>query len=491
MKWKEILANWWNTYRPQFVTALLVLLTALLGGTAQVAYERGQHNPAPEAVASAIAENPLLVPVRKTPTPPALKTATPTKTATVKPSATSTAIVVTVTPGATMTIIPATPSDGLPLCATHDLNLWHSLVSLDGSCHYNHTHKHDPMEACGAKFGEPGAWFGEPGRSISYPWMTPLENDHKHEAYAWVVRCDIPPFSNPLDESANFTKNFRVQVHLDPIPFLMPLGNWAGGHIGAQHSISLELEICVKAKPDDCGIFQFGGWINMGDLNIRNEKGENLTFCAPLPDVSENCDPTGTTGGGDGGSRIYFDALGPPFNPDARSHGFFWYGEMSKSDVQTTEIINPTVFAVAMADSMAEVSLDNLLFQDPIQSIFCPKFDCIFNGSTISMHEISLVIPTKLDSDGNGYVDGVFFTDQYGRLLPECMSTDWLGDLACIPWKFTHVPVGGVKYGDPENLGIGIAGTQDFDLSPAFLGTGDAWWITWPLRFFEAMEHSH
>lgn len=430
---------------------------------------------------------------RSTPTPK--PSGTP-----VLPTATKTTV-----PAVTLTVGPPTPTvtgsgeidDTLPLCEDHDPYKWHGLVEFDGGgkavCHYDHEHKHNPMEGCaGELFGEPGAWYGMPGQSISYPWQTILETEHKHEAYGWVVRCDVPP--DELPDKANFVKAFRAEVHVDPMCFLMPAGNWAGCHIGSQHSFMIEVQICKKSDPNDCGIFQFGGWINVGDLNLRDENGENITFCAPLPDVSPLCDPAGQTGGGDGGSRIYVDAAGPPFNPNARAHSFFWYGEMSTSDVQSIEVINPTVFAVAMGDSMHEVSLDNLLFEDPIKSVFCPDMQCPFNGSTISMHEISLFVPAKLDPNGDGYVDGVFWVDQYGRLTPECMELTSVinpGDLACIPWKFSHVPLGAVKFGDPENLGIGVMGSQDFDLSPAFTGTGSQWWITWPLKMLDGLMEDH
>jgi len=404
----------------------------------------------------------------------------------------------TSTPGAatgtspviTPTFPPPTQVGSLPLCADHDPNVWHGLISADGNCHYDHEHKHDPTEGCALeKFGQPGAWFG--GNEIGYFWETPDENLHKHEAYGYVVRCDLPKVHNDGsdDGNPNYVSAARVEVHADPMPFLVP-GNppiWAGGYIGTQHSYSLELQICRKAD-EQCGILRVGGWLNFGDMEVRTFVGGqevSLTMCAPLPDMEvENCPH------GPGGSRVHFDNPGFPPNLPPRANSFFWYGEPSMTFDETIEMVNPMVLALAMGDHMVDVELSDLF--NPDQHMFCPAMDCAFNGSTISLHEISMNISAaKFDGDSDGFADGYFLVDQYFRGNSECMASGEVtsGGLMCIPFVLEQVPVGMFEYGDNEELMLNTMGERDFDLSPAFLGTGTEWWIAWPVKMLTGGEH--
>ena len=354
--------------------------------------------------------------------------------------------------------------NSLPLCANHDLNEWHGLISTDGNCHYDHEHKHDPMEGCAkSTFGEPGAWFA--GKSISYPWQTPDENQYKHEAYGWLVRCDIPALA---DQTA-WIHAARVQVHADMMPFFMPDGNWMGGYLGRQHSYSVEAEVCSATG---CGLIRFGGWGNFGDLEIR-QGNEVLTQCAPLSEVSADC-PHGPDG-----RRIHFDGMNfPPKVPNRAP--FFWYSSpLPTVPNGEVEILNPVIVAVATRDSMVDVQLSTLYTPD--QAIFCPAFDCPLNGSTLSLHVLQFEISKKFDRDGDNFADFRGYTDRYGMIAAPCTAPA----LDCVPLILEHVPLGRYQYRDDTNMGIGAAGTRDFDLSPAFLGTGKVWWITWPLRMLE------
>jgi len=312
------------------------------------------------------------------------------------------------------------------------------------------------MADCGADFGEPGAWFGLPGQSVSYPWQTPDENLHKHEGYTWVVRCDIP---NPNNDPAWIT-DFRVQGHVDTMPFLMPTGQWMGGYLGNQHSVSVEVAGCTAAG---CGTMKFGQWSNYGRLEI--DEGN----CVLLPG-----DPEGfPCGSGPGGRRLHFECL----QPAQERCTFFWYGEPDATlGSEGAEALSPVIIAFASADATVGTRLDTLFMPD--LAMLCPDMQCQFNGSTISMHILQFNVHASFDPDGDGFVTGAWFLTRYGRVVNECMSVD----VDCIPIIFDHMPAGDYKFLDGINFGYGPEGAVDFDTSPAALGTGSEWYITWPLR---------
>lgn len=484
-------------YKTEFNTAFVAvfaLLSAIFGWQAnQTAIET-------RAMIEAVRFTPTAAQSRQTPTsdtkptntPVPGVTLTPTKpapTSTPLPGATNTPVILpTVTPTSTQIV-----GGGLPLCAEHDPNVWHALISADGSCHYDHEHKHDPNEGCAVeKFGKAGEWFN--GSEISYFWQTNLENAHKHYAYGYVVRCNLPDTHNDGsdDGNPNYIKTVRVQYHLDPMPFLVN-GVWGGGYIGTQHSYSVEVEVCRKSD-DQCGIGRWGGWLNNGDLELRDAdhpSGNAITQCAPLPDMEpENCPH------GPGGSRIAFDNLDfnfplsvpIPAEELPRGNVEFWYGEPSLTFEGTAELVHPMIMAMTSNDFMVDHELDTLMTPD--QAVFCPKMDCHLNGSTISLHELSFNVSAKsFDGDGDGFANANLLVDQYLRSNSECTAPEEVtaDGLMCIPFVLEHMPIGFVEYGDNEELTISAAGTQDFDLSPAVLGTGDEWWITWAIGMLE--EH--
>jgi hypothetical protein len=337
---------------------------------------------------------------------------------------------------------PATPEPGsLPLCDFHDPDQWHALISEDGSCHYDHEHKHDPNEVNDI-FGKPGAWYGS-SSSISFPWETSMENMHKHQAYSWIVRRDIPP--RPGEKV--WTAAFRVQAHVDATPFQMPDGSWSGGYLGRQHSYSVEALRC-RVSDGACGIVRFGGWLNYGDLEI-----DGVTECVPLPNLAPDCPH------GPGGRRIHFDFGGTAPKLPRRS-AFFWYGEPAPDGGGgSPELLHPVVIAFATADAWNEVSLDTLY--DPLAATFCPEGDCELNGSTIQQHVLQFNVPARLDRSGDGLVTFSGYTDRYGVLADGCEEVT----LDCVPVQFRGAPVGRHQYRD-DYYGIPISGTEDFDTSP-------------------------
>jgi hypothetical protein len=361
-----------------------------------------------------------------------------------------------VTPTAAPTGTPTeTPTGSLPLCADHNPNEYHALVSAVGDCHYDHEHKHDPnAPEVVAIFGPAGEWFG--GTSLSYPWQTADENQHKHEAYGWITRMDIP--ANGRDV---WIRDLRVQGHVDSTPFLMPDGSWQGGYLGRFHSYSVEASVC-RAGDGACGIVRFGGWLNYGNLEIDGQ-----TDCAPLPDLHPLCPH------GPGGRRIHFDAPGFPGTIPGKQT-FFWYGEPSTED-GSVEVLNPVIVAFALSDAWNETALDTLL--DPDEATFCIDGNCHLNGSTIQQHVLQFNVKPQLDPDGDGLADFDGYTDRYGReVIGGASATGCTAvSLDCIPLIIESAPVGLVQHRDDTDLGLGPEGSEDFDTSPA-----GEWWIKWP-----------
>lgn len=355
----------------------------------------------------------------------------------------------TATPSPTHTPTPSPTPDTMPLCDFHDDTSYHALVAADGSCHYDHEHKHDPNEAALVSiFGPAGEWLD--GGSISYPWETAAENQLKHEAYGWVTRTDIPSNGRPV-----WIHAFRVQGHVDATPFLLPDGSWSGGYLGRFHSYSVEAQVC-RESDGACGVIRFAGWLNYGDLEI-----EGITQCAPLPDLHPNCPH------GPGGRRIHFDTPGfPPAVPGKAT--FFWYGEPS-TYIGSLEALNPVIVAFSTSDTWNEVTLATLF--DPAAATFCIAGDCPLNGSTIQQHVLQFRVKASFDSDGDGLADFNGYTDRYGREVTGCTAVS----LDCVPLVIDGVPIGLVEHRDDRDLGIGPDGSQDFDTSPA-----GEWWIGWP-----------
>lgn len=348
----------------------------------------------------------------------------------------------TQTPTATPTIQPS----GIPACPEelHNPNEWHPLLDPVYGCHYDHEHKHNPNDVADI-FGPPGAWFG--GTSISYPWETSQENMHKHEAYSWIVRRDIP-----TNGKSQWIKDFRWQVHATSAPFTMADGTMHGGYLGRFHSYSLEAQVCDGFGT--CGIVRTGGWFDFGHLEISGIN--DCVFLPSDPSQEETCANLGRR-------RIHYFYQGAGM-PNGSS--FFWYGRAGALN-GPLPILHPVQVAVATGDGSVNViptDLYNLNF-------FCPAWDCQFNNSTIQAHSLAFSIPVKLDpdKDGRAYYSG--FTDRYGVEVTGCT----VASLDCVPFSIEGAPTGRFQHRDDRDLGLSPAGMQDFDTSP--LGE---WWIEYP-----------
>jgi hypothetical protein len=360
-----------------------------------------------------------LIPTHPPPMSATPETPTPTPTATLTPLA-------SVTPSERQA-----PYAGAPLCpdSLHESTRFHTLWNAAAGCHYDHEHKHDPKEVDDI-FGSVGAWFG--GSEISYPWETPNENHHKHEAYGWLVRRDIPAHGENL-----WIKDFRLQFHAMSGPT---------DTVTRYHSFSLEARIC--RQDGQCGIVRRGGWIDFGKLDVTGYG------TVPLPGQD---DPAVLAD--DGRRRIhYFD------NPEIPE--FFWYGRNMPPD-SAPESPDLSI-ALASGDTFSRVDPDN----PGAMNFFCPDFHCDKNGSTIQAHVVQVVTISHLhDPDGDGFVDIDSYVDRYGDYASGCQEVS----LDCTPILFEHVPLGDVQHRDDEDLRFGPKGAKDFDLSPP-----GEWWIRFP-----------
>ena len=115
-------------------------------------------------------------------------------------------------------------------------------------------------------------------------------------------------------------------------------------------------------------------------------------------------------------------------------------------------------------------------------NFFCPDFKCEKNGSTIQMHVLELTIDQRYDQDKDGIADFFGYIDRYGLAADDCSDIG----VDCIPVIIQGVPRDlsrastRVQFRDDADMQLGTRGLQDFDLSPAALGTGDEWWIEYP-----------
>ena len=326
----------------------------------------------------------------------------------------------------------------LPLCpeSEHNPAQWHALINTAGTCHFDHEHKHNPNDVADI-FGPAGAWFG--GQSISYPWQTPDENLHKHEAYSWIVRRDVPSLGRSM-----WIKAFRWQVHATTAPFTGMNGELHGGYLTRFHSYSLEAQVCNSAG--NCGIVRTGGWIDFGHLELQG-----LDACVNLPHDPSQQETCGSLAR----RRIHIPGISP----------FFWYGSLGLPG--TNSALDPAVLAVASADGSADVVPNDLYSLN----FFCPAWDCFRNNSTISAHAVQFDIGKQYDPDKDGLANFTGYIDRYGSIVAGCTTPG----LDCIPLSIVNAPVGKVQYRDDQDMGFNSAGEKDFDISPP-----GEWWIKYP-----------
>ena len=305
---------------------------------------------------------------------------------------------------------------GVPVCSTHNPTLYHSLVEYraDGSilCTYGHEHKDDP-NSVNDLLGPPGAWFG--GQELSYPWQTPYENEKKHNAYAWLVRRDL----KPLSLSDNYFQAFRIQGHFLGSGGLLPNGE-RGGFQSENHSFSMEVIVCPKSAPYNCGIARVGGWQDYGKAVVDGE------CILPDSDPAIGCNTSLR--------RIHGSA-------NAGRRDFTWYGQNNRyHGIKGVPAISAGVGIIG--DAWAPINradLDELNFYPPNL-----KQRAIRNGSWIDPHLMTLAIPEELDPDGDGRVTTRGYTDRWGNIRTDrtCLTLR----IDCVPFELLNAPVGVVQF---------------------------------------------
>lgn len=356
----------------------------------------------------------------QTPVPP-----TATHTHTPVP-ATDTPVPPTNTPAVpTATPVQQASFNGVPICTTHNPNVWHGLVVRDqaGSivCTYTHHHGDDP-NAVNDVLGPPGAVWGKPGEAYSYPWLTsPLEQADKHNLFKTIVRRDLPN----VNSGGNYIKHFRGTTHL--------LGS--GGHIpgttskdGFQtqvHSWQLEAVIC---SPDNtCGIIRTGGYqdIGIGNLALPGSQPGFETCVLPNAFSGTGCTYSAMRHGhgAPGGNRL----------------DFTWYANTA-----------PPYREVPTAPARVAVDFGTIgqpwAFVDPNDYNALPFIDPDnYTASWLSQEILGMNFPGWFPGTANGRVNLNGWTDNWGNVTTSGCS---MAMVPCVPLVIQNVPSGPVQYRD-------------------------------------------
>lgn len=337
-----------------------------------------------------------------------------------------------------------TPYAAAPACAHHDARAYHGLWDAAQGCHYNHTHGDDPHEVDDI-FGD--AFYGWAGGEISYPWQTPDENLHKHGAYLWFVRRDLP--CAPAGDGAPCISDFRAQLH--------GVGA-AHGAVVNFHSAWLEARVCA-GRPWRCGIVRVGGWQGPVDLSVdgrvvlqREESGNR--FFAHYYETGNRAFGTWYTGAASG---LY--SIIPQFED-------MWNTVPPGADAE--EILAAAHWFCAGESG----AFANIVYAG-----------CAANSSRVQPHVIRFDIPRRmlsvLDSDGDGLANFEGFVDRMGELAPACREPG----PECIPFSLQDVPAmqGEFQY-------RGQAREYDICFSPAGAPLDDcrhgvpSGWIEFPIH---------
>lgn len=387
-----------------------------------------------------------------TPSPVVTRTATPTRTAspivTISPTITRT---LTITPTQTPTVIVSPtviisptsvggdiqPFASALLCVDSDGDLhsdvtdsdiyglkpdnilFHDLWNEKAGCHYNHTHNDNPSLG-DSVFGETAQDWDQ---QLSYAWLTPNENNEMgHQGYKYYVNMSPNPtcsfegyaYLNPQ----NCVSAFRIQYHD------------AGGNahmVKRFHSYYMEVQI---KKGAITGYIKTGGWADFGCLH----KSYKESFL-PLVGI-DPVQPNGNSYCGSvGGQSIHADPYRGFGNTWAEIQGqttgdnFAIWTSHDRYDYN-----NFGYFFFRTLDSWGAIDAS-----DPyVEHFLCPAFDCKFNNSEHNVFNVFMIIPTSLDTNGDGIVNYTGYTDVKGNIVQGCIAPS----ATCVPLQIVNAPVG-------------------------------------------------
>ncbi len=316
------------------------------------------------------------------------------------------------------------PFPDAPPCSDHESTFWHGLWNAEHGCHYDHTHNHNPFETVFSDHIR--GWE----QSISYPWQTPHENEHKHAGYKYVYVQN--PECTTLEPGDNCLKYALVQLHL------------VGSTMGAQTRFHSFRAIAMICDPDGnhCGTAQTGGWADFGVLHCPYKQ----QYCPLESDPPIPADrfemppyrasmhiadlPRVLTNGKN--EQIWNSGILPaqlPHYPDPHNQIFQY-------DWHT-------------ADAWDVLDPDDLSI---VHFICAGEPDCRFNHSTMRMYEMIFRVPEDLDS---GPVSFNGYTNLQGNIDATCTSAG----SECVPLILENVPPGSGSFRVP----LGNIPLEEFD----------------------------
>ncbi len=345
------------------------------------------------------------------------------------------------------------PFPGAPLCPTHDNKSYHGLWDSIRGCHYDHTHNDDPAQG-NSVFGQAGPW----GQTISYPWMTPNENEMMgHTGYKYYVNLAPQPAcateSFEYFGSMNCVSAFRIQYH--------DVGGSA--HMTKRfHSYYLEAQV---KKGNTVGLIRTGGWADFGCLH-----GSYKDFFITLPGI----DPTNPAGQSVCQTSVpgAQDISQDPYRSastiaDSLASTRFGSDNMwSWTSWDRYGYNKIGMFFYRVLDSYGGMDAANPY----AENFICPDFSCKYNNSEHHMYTVMMIVPSSLDTDGDGIVTYTGYTDRRGNIVQGCTSPS----LDCVPLQIVNAPVGRAVWA--RNLsGLRPAGEPIRDHDIYFNGQPSGW----------------
>jgi hypothetical protein len=412
----------------------------------------------------------------------------------------------------------------IPPCPNHDPMIWHGIYDAVRKCHYNHEHKDDPNRSFydNPSQGNPGIGTPNTGRgdilsvlgrtwdwlpaqdksqlpasqTLSYPWQTwagtdvgalpqggSMENELKHEGYAWFVRT---PDDNGFKKDAGGNKAGRV-----PECWPMTTGYIDNciTHIRYQihavagmpdalthtHSFFMEARVCTLDSNDGqdtnkCGIYRGGGHHGFGRLGTTRTSATtpgnqelipffwtdgptthdvNFSLNPSLPDVYARLD-NGLQR--PGGIRLHGAMASDDIKANARD--FTWYPEGKGGGMVAVlgTSFGPLLYTPKgityntsryhlTGPEWSQIRRQVYYCEDPTRCRWP-------NGASMEPHFAILRTPKSWDGqayDEDKQVNGFFtfhgYTNRWGDLLiqGECSNKPLGAD--CVPTVYDHVPV--------------------------------------------------